>query len=262
MDDNKDIPAGESGPPDKSQREESPAEAKPKPPADAQGQPPAEVKAPSEPTQPSKPAPPRAPAAHGEKSAAPIKKGPTVTFDITGDALIDRIKAKFGEDIVEAVATHGQQIVRVKNSSYIDLCRYLRDDEEALFDLCSDLTAVHWPDRKGEEFDIVVQLYSVSKNRRLRVKTAVADGEPCPSVTFLWIGANWMEREAYDMFGVKFDGHPDLRRILLPDDWPGHPLRKEYPIEYRDNEWTDKHLEYREVDYDTSLIDVKYAERK
>jgi NADH-quinone oxidoreductase subunit C len=102
----------------------------------------------------------------------------------------------------------------------------------------------------------------VPKNRRLRVKVAVADGESCPSVTELWAGADWMEREAYDMFGVRFEGHPDLRRILLPPDWPGHPLRKEYPIEYRDNEWTDKHIQYREVDYDTSLIDVKYAERK
>ena len=208
-----------------------------------------------------KPAPPRAPAAHGEKPP-PVKKGPTITVDITGDALIDRIKRQFGEAITEAVATLGQQIVRVKRDKYVELCRFLRDDEEALFDLCSDLTAVHWPDRKGEEFDIVLQLYSVSKNRRLRLKTSVADGDSCPSVTPLWTGADWMEREAYDMFGVKFDGHPDLRRILLPDDWPGHPLRKEYPIEYRDNEWTDKHLEYREIDYDTSLIDVKYAERK
>ncbi|HEU4387816.1 MAG TPA: NADH-quinone oxidoreductase subunit C, partial [Blastocatellia bacterium] len=209
-----------------------------------------------------RPAPPRAPAAPGEKPAAPVKKGPTVTVEITGDALIDRIKAKFGGAITETVATLGQQIVRVKKDSYSELCRYLHDDEESLFDLCSDLTIVHWPDRKGEEFDVVVQLYSVPKNRRLRVKTAVADGESCPSVTAVWKGADWLEREAYDMFGVKFDGHPDLRRILLPEDWPGHPLRKEYPIEYRDNEWTDKHLEYREVDYDTSLIDVKYSERK
>ncbi|HXG65125.1 MAG TPA: NADH-quinone oxidoreductase subunit C, partial [Blastocatellia bacterium] len=190
------------------------------------------------------------------------KKGPTLTVEITDDPLIDKIKARFGDAITEAVATLGQQIIRVNKASYVELCQFLRDDEDALFDMCTDLTAVHWPERAGQEFDVVVFLYSVPKNRRLRVKVALADGEECPSVTALWAGANWMEREAYDMFGIRFAGHPDLRRILLPQDWPGHPLRKEYPIEYRDNEWTDKHLEYREIDYDTSLIDVKYAERR
>jgi NADH-quinone oxidoreductase subunit C len=144
----------------------------------------------------------------------------------------------------------------------LELCRFLYESEESLFDMCTDLTAIHWPERAGQEFDVVVLLYSVPKNRRLRVKVALADGEDCPSVTSIWAGADWMEREVYDMFGIKFGGHPDLRRILLPPDWPGHPLRKEYPIEYRDNEWTDKHLDYREIDYDTSLIDVKYAERR
>jgi NADH-quinone oxidoreductase subunit C len=130
------------------------------------------------------------------------------------------------------------------------------------FDLCSDLTAIHWPERAGQEFDVVIILYSVSQNRMLRVKVALADEQSCPSITPIWEGANWMERECYDMFGIQFEGHPDLRRILLPPDWPGFPLRKEYPIEYRDNEWTDKHIQYRELDYDTSLIDVKYAQRR
>jgi NADH-quinone oxidoreductase subunit C len=212
-------------------------------------------------------APPKAAPAAGHKPAEgakppPAKKGPTITTEITGDPLIDRIKDRFGGAITEAVATLGQQIVRVNKESYSELCKFLRDDAEALFDMCTDLTALHWPERAGQEFDIVVLLYSVAKNRRLRVKTAIADGEACPSVTHIWTGANWMEREVYDMFGIRFEGHPDLRRILLPPDWPGYPLRKEYPIEYRDNEWTDKHLQYLEVDYDTSLIDVKYAERR
>jgi NADH-quinone oxidoreductase subunit C len=209
-----------------------------------------------------KPAPPKAAPVAGHKPAPPAKKGPVITVDITGDPLIDRIRERFGEAITEAVATLGQQILRVKKDKYLELCKFLHDDEEALFDMCTDLTAIHWPERSGEEFDVVILLYSVPKNRRLRVKASLADGEACPSVTAIWAGADWMEREVFDMFGIRFDGHPDLRRILLPEDWPGHPLRKEYPIEYRDNEWTDKHLDYREIDYDTSLIDVKYAERR
>lgn len=211
--------------------------------------------------------PPKAAPTSDHKAAAvektsPVKKGPVITSDIAGDSLVDRIKERFGEAITEALETLGQQIIRVKKDSYLELCRFLLDDEEADFKMCTDLTAIHWLDRKGEEFDIVLLLYSLTKNRRLRIKVAIADGEDCPSVTAFWGGADWMEREVYDMFGVKFVGHPDLRRILLPSDWPGHPLRKEYPIGYQDNEWTDNHLQYREIDYDTSLIDVKYAERR
>ena len=220
-------------------------------------------KAPSPPA--AKPTPPKAPPpAQGAaaKPAPPPKKGPTVTVEITGDSLIDKVRQQFGAAITEAVATLGQQIVRVNKQSLVEVCRFLHDDPDAAFDMCADLTLVHWPDRKDQEFDLVINLYSVSHNRRLRVKASMADGDSCPSLTGVWAGADWMEREAYDMFGVKFEGHPDLRRILLPEDWPGFPLRKEYPIEYRDNEWTDKHLDYREVDYDTSLIDVKYSERR
>ncbi len=226
--------------------------------------PPAETVAPkpSPPAAAEKPAPPKAAPVAGHKPAPPAKKGPVITIDIAGDALIDRIKERFGEVITEAVATLGQQILRVSKGSYLELCNFLHDDDEALFDMCVDLTAIHWPDRAGEEFDLVILLYSVPKNRRLRVKASLADGDACPSVTTIWAGADWMEREVFDMFGIRFDGHPDMRRILLPEDWPGYPLRKEYPIEYRDNEWTDKHLDYREIDYDTSLIDVKYGERR
>jgi NADH-quinone oxidoreductase subunit C len=209
-----------------------------------------------------KPAPPRAAPPAGAKAPLPAKKGPSVTVDITADPLIDRIKQQFGDAITETVATLGQQIIRVNKQSLVELCRFLHDDPEAAFDMCADLTAIHWPERKDQEFDVVINLYSVPHNKRLRVKAGLADGDSCPTLTGVWAGTDWMEREVYDMFGIKFEGHPDLRRILLPEDWPGFPLRKEYPIEYRDNEWTDKHLDYREVDYDTSLIDVKYSERR
>jgi NADH-quinone oxidoreductase subunit C len=212
-----------------------------------------------------KPAPPRAAPTTPHKAPPdkpPVRKGPTITVDIVDDLFIDRLKSRFGDAISEAVSTIGDQIIRVRQESYIELCGHLRDQAGITFDMCTDLTAVHWPERSGQEFDVVLQLYSVSENRRLRIKTAVAEGGACPSITSLWAGANWMEREIFDMFGIRFEGHPDLRRILLPEDWPGHPLRKDYPIEYRDNEWTDKHLQYREIDYDTSLIDVKYAQRR
>jgi NADH-quinone oxidoreductase subunit C len=210
--------------------------------------------------EPTKASPPKAPAAH--KPSSPPKKGPSITAEISGDPFVDRLKEQFGPAIKEAVATLGQQVIRTTRDSFIELCRHLRDNEEIPFDLCADLTAVHWPGRESGAFEVVVNLFSISKQRSIRVKVDLADGESCPSVTPIWSGANWMEREAFDMFGITFDGHPDLRRILLPEDWPGHPLRKEYPVEYRDNEWTDKHIEYREVDYDTSLINVKYAERR
>jgi len=213
---------------------------------------------------PAKPAPPKAaPPAHGAKPAAPpARKGPTVTVEITGDLLIDKIKQQFGAAVTESVATLGQRIIRVNKQALVDICKFLHDDPDAAFDLCADLTATHWPERNGGEFDLVVNLYSLRHNKGLRVKASIAEGDTCPTLTGIWAGADWMEREVYDMFGIKFDGHPDLRRILLPEDWPGFPLRKEYPIEYRDNEWTDKHLDYREVDYDTGLIDVKYSERR
>ncbi|HMG36813.1 MAG TPA: NADH-quinone oxidoreductase subunit C [Blastocatellia bacterium] len=206
---------------------------------------------------PSKVTPPAA----GHKPPPP-KKGPILTVEITGDEFIELIKQKFGSAITETVATLNQQIVRVNRDSLVELCRFLHDNEEFGFDLCADLTAVHWPGRESGEFDVVINLFSLPRQRSMRVKVAVPEGQSCPSVTSIWAGANWMEREVFDLFGIQFEGHPDLRRILLPEDWPGHPLRKEYPIEYRDNEWTDKHLEYREIDYDTSLIDVKYTERR
>lgn len=106
----------------------------------------------------------------------------------------------------------------------------LRDEPGAAFDLCSDLTAVDWPAR-GERFDVVYSLYSTRHRHRVRVKVRAADGQAVPSVTAVWPAANWLEREVFDMFGIRFEGHPGLRRILMPDDWQGYPQRKDYPLE-------------------------------
>ncbi len=107
---------------------------------------------------------------------------------------------------------------------------HLRDAGDAAFDYCSDLTATDWPLRP-ERFDVVYCLYSIRHRHRVRLKVRAADGQAVPSVTALWPAANWFEREVYDMFGVPFEGHPDLRRILMPEDWQGYPQRKDYPLE-------------------------------
>jgi NADH-quinone oxidoreductase subunit C len=109
--------------------------------------------------------------------------------------------------------------------------RHLRDAPDAAFDFCSDVTAADWPPRKEARFDLVYCLYSTRHRHRVRVKVRAGENTPVPSVTALWPAANWLEREVYDMFGVNFTGHPDRRRILMPDDWQGFPQRKDYPLE-------------------------------
>lgn len=106
----------------------------------------------------------------------------------------------------------------------------LRTLRGAEFDACSDVTAVDWPPRAAR-FDLVYCLYSTRLAHRVRLKIRVADGAAAPSVSGVWPAAAWLEREVFDLFGVRFDGHPDLRRILMPEDWQGHPQRKDYPLE-------------------------------
>jgi NADH/F420H2 dehydrogenase subunit C len=112
----------------------------------------------------------------------------------------------------------------------LDVARHLREAPDCAFAACSDVTAVDWPPRPSR-FDVVYCLYSIAHRRRVRIKVRAAEHEPVPSVTGIWAGANWLEREVYDLFGVNFTGHPDRRRILMPDEWQGHPQRKDYPLE-------------------------------
>jgi NADH-quinone oxidoreductase subunit C len=133
----------------------------------------------------------------------------------------------------------GQNYMVVDRSLIPDTLRVLRNEEE--FDYCVDITAVHYPKRE-KQFDVVWVLYSFARNERIRVTTQIMDGESLPSSVSIWSGANWLEREVYDMFGINFDGHPDMKRILLPDGWKGHPLRKDYGILQQDNEWVQINL--------------------
>jgi NADH-quinone oxidoreductase subunit C len=124
----------------------------------------------------------------------------------------------------------GDWTIVVPAERLIAVMRHLHDAADARFDLCSDITATDWPPR-AQRFDVVYCLYSTPFRHRIRVKVRAAELEPVPSVTAIWPAANWFEREAYDMFGVNFTGHPDRRRILMPEDWQGYPQRKDYPLE-------------------------------
>ena len=153
--------------------------------------------------------------------------------------MVAKFKARHGSGIREASTYLGQNHVVVEPSITHDVLQVLRDEEE--FDYCVDITAVHYPTRE-KQFDLIWILYSFARNQRIRVKTQIADGESFPSTVSIWPTANWLEREVYDMFGITFDGHPDLKRILLPDGWKGYPLRKDYGIIQQDQEWVQINL--------------------
>ena len=144
--------------------------------------------------------------------------------------------------MLEAAEFLNQVSIRIESGRIAEVCHFLRDDAETKFNYLSDLTCVHYPLRPGRPLEIVYNLYSIPLNDRVRLKVELAEGASVDSVTEVWPSANWMEREVYDLFGVSFRNHPDMRRILLPPDWEGHPLRKDYPLEFIENAWTEKHL--------------------
>ena len=149
------------------------------------------------------------------------------------------LKERFAGDIVECASYLGQNFVVVKSDAVIPLVEYLK--LEADFDYLVDITAVDYPNR-AERFDLIYVLYSFARNERMRVKTLVADGAQPQTAVNVHTGANWLEREVFDMFGVQFAGHPDMRRILLPEEWEGFPLRKENSIIKQDDRWVKDNL--------------------
>lgn len=148
-------------------------------------------------------------------------------------ALLDLVQSEFTSAVVATHAQFGDETAIVAPAAWFKIHQFLREDARASIDMLTDLTAVDYPDREDGRFEIVTHLYSLSKGHRLRLKTSVGDSEgegaEVDSLTALWASANWMEREVFDMFGVRFAGHPDLRRILMYPEFEGHPLRKDYP---------------------------------
>jgi len=173
----------------------------------------------------------------------PVKKkeeGPK-PVDAGNHPLVKKLRDKLEDAVVEASEFLGQLSIRIQPARVVEVCTALKDDDETPFNYLSDLTCVHYPDQKAAPFEVIYNLYSISKNERVRLKAAV-NGEGIESVTSIWPSADWLEREVYDLFGVVFHNHPDPRRILLPPDWEGHPLRKDYPLEFVENRWTENHL--------------------
>jgi NADH-quinone oxidoreductase subunit C len=181
-----------------------------------------------------KPAPAAKPAAAAGEAHVPKAAPPTGPPDPPPPA--DAVLPAFVTSLQSAVAGVtvslylGDWTVIVPASHVVRAAEHLRDSPEGAFDYCSDLTATDWPPR-AERFDVIYCLYSTRHRHRVRMKVKVADKQPLASVTGVWTAANWLEREVYDMFGVNFTGHPDLRRILMPEDWQGYPQRKDYPLE-------------------------------
>ena len=180
---------------------------------------------------------PAAPAAP-KAAAPPAKEGPPKPLPLDNE-LVRKLKARFGEAIREASLDRKQAIVTIAAEQLREVSRYCRDEEK--FDMLVDLTAVDWPKRE-KRFDVILILYSFAKNERVRLKAHAGESEPVPSVCEIWPAANWLERECYDMFGIAFEGHPDLKRILMPDEWQGHPLRKDYDILKQDTDWVRENL--------------------
>lgn len=191
---------------------------------------------------PGTPATPGAPAAAAPPKPAappaPPKEAPPKPVPLDNE-LVQRLKARFGDALREASLDRKQAIVLIAVEQLREISRYCRDEEK--FDMLVDLTAVDWPKRE-KRFDVVLNLYSFATNERLRLKAHAGENEPAPSVCEIWPAANWMERECYDMFGIVFEGHPNLTRILLPDEWQGHPLRKDYDILKQDTDWVRENL--------------------
>jgi NADH-quinone oxidoreductase subunit C len=196
---------------------------------------------------PAKPAPPPgSPAGTPPKATAPPKPPaatakPAVKPEPWSSTLLDELQKRFPGALGDTVVFRNMPSVTVAKESLVSVCEFLKSDEGGEYALLTDHTAVDYPKRE-KRFELIYHLYSFRRNDRLRVKVVAGEEEKVPSVVGIWPTANWLEREVYDMFGVQYEGHPDLKRILLPDGWSGHPLRKDYDILKQDDAWVEANL--------------------
>jgi NADH-quinone oxidoreductase subunit C len=155
-------------------------------------------------------------------------KAPEIS-DASGDPLVESLRQKHPRAVGEATATAGDLALVVSREEIREVCASLK--EEHGFHLLVDICGADYPEREEARFEVIYHVYSLEANRRVRLKVEVPEGEDVPSVTPVWRGADWCEREAYDMYGIRFAGHPDMTRILLWEGFHGYPLRKDFPVE-------------------------------
>ena len=148
---------------------------------------------------------------------------------------VQAVKGELPEAVADVKRFRDEITLIIKPEHLVETARYLRDTPGLIYNFLSDISAVdYYPEyNRPERFGVAYHLYSLLYNRRLRLKVFVAEEEPViPTVTVVWPAANWLEREIFDMMGISFEGHPDMRRLLMPDDWQGHPHRRDYPLGY------------------------------
>ena len=174
-----------------------------------------------------KPAAPRPPAPKPAAPAGPKKW--ESTGEVAENSATAALKSKFGDAVTGVKSPCKEAVVLAPKTRLIEILAFLRDDAACSMNYLSDLTGAHFP-INDKKFEVAYHLYSLTHKHSLRVKVQLDDGESCPTATGVWPGADWMEREAHDLLGIVFEGHPNLKVILLPEDFEGHPLRKEFPL--------------------------------
>lgn len=147
---------------------------------------------------------------------------------------MQKVKDTFRHDVVDSVLFRNEATLLIEKNSLRSVCNFLKNDPDTKMNYLVDVIGVDYHERVPR-FDVVYHLYSIPKKHRIRLKVRLSEGEAVPTVSDIWSGANWPEREAYDMFGIVFENHPNLKRIYMPGDWDGFPLRKDYPLRgYKD----------------------------
>jgi NADH-quinone oxidoreductase subunit C len=151
-------------------------------------------------------------------------------MEVMNEKVLERLKTKFANAIIDAIEFRGELTIVIPKERVVEVCQFLKEEDGLRFDLLADLCGIDM-NTKSKRFGVIYNLYSLSSNHRIRIKTFTEEENPkVPTVTGVWGTANWHERETFDMFGIIFEGHPDLRRMYMPDEFEYHPLRKDFPL--------------------------------